>query len=171
MGRIGLFFGTDTGNTRKVAKMIVKLFEEGVVDLHNVAKASIDDVSKYDYLILGTPTLGDGELEENWQSFLPQFDSLDLTGKTVAIYGLGDQDTYGHEFVDAMFFLYEKVTEKGAKVIGSWPTEGYDYTASKAEIDGEFLGLVLDQDNQSELTKDRVAEWIETIKTEMLADA
>lgn len=168
MGQIGLFFGTDTGNTRKVAKMIVKQFDEGVVDLTNVSKATIEDVAKYDYLILGTPTLGDGELEDNWKEFLPQFDQIDLTGKTVAIYGLGDQDGYGHEFVDAMFFIYEKVKERGATVIGTWPTEGYDYTQSKAEIDGEFLGLVIDQDNQSDLTKERVSEWIEMLKPTML---
>ena len=31
MSRIGLFFGTDTGKTRKVAKMIKKKFDDEVM--------------------------------------------------------------------------------------------------------------------------------------------
>jgi len=168
MAKIGLFYGTDTGNTRKVAKMMKKLFDEGDVELYNVSKATIEDVTQYDKLILGTPTLGDGELQDDWIPFLPKFDDIDLTGKTVAIYGLGDQEGYAHEFVDAMFFIYEKVKARGATIIGGWPTDDYEYDKSKAEVDGEFVGLVIDQDNQSDMTKERVEEWIEQIRDDLV---
>ncbi|EIJ42505.1 flavodoxin, long chain [Beggiatoa alba B18LD] len=167
MGTIGLFYGTDTGNTRKVAKTIAKKFGEGVVDIHNVAKATAEDLAKYNSLILGTPTLGDGELEPTWEEFLPKLDEVDLTGKVVAVYGLGDQDGYGHEFVDAMIILYKKAKERGAKLVGSWPTDGYDFTKSKSVVNDEFVGLALDQDNQADMTDERVSEWIEKIRADL----
>ena len=49
---------------------------------------------------------------------------------------------------------------RGAKVVGFWPTDGYDYIASKAEIDGEFVGLVQDLDNQKMLLEDRLETWL-----------
>ena len=56
-------------------------------------------------LILGSSTLGDGDLpglstglsQPSWEEFLPQLVSANLTGKTVAIYGLGDQKKYPNE--------------------------------------------------------------------------
>jgi flavodoxin I len=168
MAKIGLFYGTDTGNTRKVGKLIAKQFDEDVVELYNVADADVAEVTKYNALIFGTPTLGDGELENSWASFLPKLDGIDFSNKTVAIYGLGDQEGYPDEFVDAMIFIYKKVKKLGATIIGSWSTEGYEYVKSRAEIDGKFLGLVIDQDNQKDQTKERVVEWINQIRADLL---
>ena len=168
MAKIGLFYGTETGNTRKVGKLIAKQFDEDVVELHNVAKCSPEDFTKYDSLILGSPTLGDGELENSWADILPKLDGIDLSGKTVAIYGLGDQQGYPDEFVDAMYFIHKKIKKLGATIIGEWPTEGYEFTKSKALADDDhFLGLVIDQDNQKDQTKERVEEWIEQIRDQL----
>ena len=172
MASIGLFFDTDTGNTRKVAKMIKKLFDDDQIELKNIVKVEPADFENYSAFIIGTPTLGEGELPENFDAFLPQLDGVDLSGKTIALFGLGDQEEYGHEFVDGMGILYEKFEELGASFIGAWPTEGYKYTVSRAELEkGEFVGLVLDQDNQSDLTKERVESWIAQIKPEIIAAA
>lgn len=171
MAKIGLFFDTDTGNTRKIAKMIVKLFDEGDIELKNIVKAEPADFENYSALILGTPTLGEGELPENWEAFMPELDAIDFTGKTVALYGLGDQDQYAHEFVDGMGILFEKLEELGASFTGYWPVEGYEYTISRAELDDKFCGLVLDQDNQSDLTKERLETWVEQVKPVLLAAA
>jgi len=168
MPSIGLFFDTDTGNTRKVAKMIKKLFEDDEIDLKNIVKVEPTDFSEYSAYIIGTPTLGDGELPDNFNEFLPQLDDIDFTGKTIALFGLGDQQEYAHEFVDAMGILYEKFEDQGASFIGTWSTEGYEYDISRAETDdGDFVGLVLDQDNQSDLTKERVETWVEQIKPDI----
>ena len=172
MAKIGLFYDTDTGNTRKVAKLIKQQFAEDEIELKAVAKLEVADFDKYSAFILGTPTLGEGELPDNWNELLPQLDGLNFSGKTIALYGLGDQEEYGHEFVDGMGILYEKFEELGASFIGAWPTEGYKYTVSRAELEkGEFVGLVLDQDNQSDLTKERVESWIAQIKPEIIAAA
>jgi flavodoxin I len=172
MAKIGLFFGTDTGNTRKIAKQIKKHFDDDLMAKPiNVNRAEVDDFMAYDYLILGTPTLGEGLLpgmsadceHESWEEFLPTIEDQDFSGKTIAIYGLGDQVTYSEEFVDAIFYLYEFFEERGATLIGRWPVDGYEFEQSAAEVDGEFLGLALDQDNQSGLTDERLAKWLEII--------
>lgn len=176
MARIGIFFGSNTGNTRKIAKMIKKRFpdEDLFADPLNVNKATPELVAGYDRLILGTPTLGEGALpgleadcqNESWAEFLPQLADVDFTGKTVAIYGLGDQEKYPDNFVDAMGELYDFVSERGARVVGAWPTDGYDFIASKAERDGVFIGLVQDLDNQKMLLEDRLESWLRLIATD-----
>lgn len=177
MSKIGIFFGSDTGNTRRVAKSIAKKLGDAADAPVNVTKATVDDLLKYDALILGTPTLGDGELpglssggsSESWEEFLPQLKGADMSGKVVALFGLGDQEGYGHEFVDALIFIYDQVIENGAKVVGAWPTDGYTFEASKAIVDGDFVGLVIDHDNQSDLTDERVDAWLELVKPELEA--
>jgi len=172
MSKIGLFYDTDTGNTRKVAKMIVKKFdEEGLIDLKSITKLEPADFEKYSAFILGTPTLGEGELPENWDAFLPSLDGMDFSGKTIALFGLGDQEEYGHEFVDGMGILYEKFSSLGANFVGFWPLDGYEYSYSAAELEDVFAGLVLDQDNQSEQTPERVEKWVAMIKSELLSAA
>jgi flavodoxin I len=143
----------------------------------NVTKATVDDLLKYDALILGTPTLGDGELPglnsggsaESWEEFLPKLQGVDLSGKVVALFGLGDQEGYGYEFVDALIFIYDQIIECGATVVGAWPTDGYDFEVSKAIVDGDFVGLVIDHDNQKDLTDERIDAWLEIVKPGLLA--
>ncbi|CDH46147.1 MAG: flavodoxin [Candidatus Competibacteraceae bacterium] len=169
MAKIGLFYATDTGNTRKVAKIIKKQFDEGEVALHNVKDASAEDMAQYSALIFGTPTLGDGELPETLTEFLPALDGVDWASKTVALFGLGDQQGYPDEFVDALGIFYKKLKKKGATLIGSWAVDGYEFNKSKAVVNGEFVGLVLDQDNQADLTEERLEEWLEQVKPELLS--
>lgn len=168
MSKIGLFYDTDTGNTRKVAKMIAKHFDEGDVELKAIKKVEPADFDQYHAFIIGTPTLGEGELPENWNEFLPQLEAMDFSGKTIALFGLGDQQEYAHEFVDGLGILYEKFEAQGASFVGFWPQEGYEYDISLAELDDQFVGLVIDQDNQSDLTQERVDTWIAEVKPLLL---
>ncbi|RLU01997.1 flavodoxin [Ketobacter sp.] len=172
MARVGLFFGTTTGKSRKVAKMIKKKFDDEVMAKPvNVNRVEAEEFLSYDFLIIGSPTMGEGELpglssdceEESWEEFLPKLEDADMTGKTVAIYGLGDQVGYPDEFVDAIKELYDFVTERGAKVVGAWPVDGYEFEHSEAVVDGKFLGLALDLDNQSAQTEARLDAWLSII--------
>lgn len=171
MGKIGLFYDTDTGNTRKIAKLIKAQFAEDEIDMKAVAKLEPSDFDKYSAFILGTPTLGEGELPDNWNELLPQLDSMNFSGKTIALYGLGDQEEYGHEFVNGLGLLHEKFEDLGASFVGFWPTEGYEFTVSLGELNGEFVGLVLDQDNQSDLTSERLETWLSDVKPTLIAVA
>ncbi|MFW3346663.1 flavodoxin, partial [Aliarcobacter butzleri] len=42
------------------------------------------------------------------------------------------------------------------KIIGFTSTEGYYHDGSKAQIDDKYVGLVIDEDNQSDLTDERI---------------
>lgn len=169
MTKVGIFFGTDTGNTRRIAKNIADVLTTAIAAKPvNIRNASVSSLLDYDTLILGTPTYGEGQLPglstgnatESWEEFLPKMAGLDLRGKKVAIYGLGNQKGYPGEFVDAMFYLYEQFKQCGATMIGAWDTTGYNFKGSKAVVDGHFIGLALDQENQKDLTSERLEKWL-----------
>lgn len=148
MAEIGIFFGTDSGTTRLIAKKMAKKLGEVASKPLNVNRISVDDMLAYDALILGTPTYGEGQLPSketgvkngSWEEFLPELCKRDLSGKRIALYGLGDQDKYGHRFANALFELYTKLKQAGACIVGAWPTEGYEFTESKAIVGGQFVG-------------------------------
>lgn len=176
MAGIGIFFGTDTGRTRLIARQIAKKLGETAAAPVNIGRTTLADFLAYDRLILGSPTLGAGELpgqstglaQPSWEEFLPQLAGADLRGKTIAIYGLGDQKKYPDEFVDAIGLIHDAVVAAGATVIGRWPTAGYEFAASKA-VDGEdFLGLAIDQINQPLLTEARLDAWLAEITPGLL---
>jgi flavodoxin I len=172
MAKVGIFFGTDTGNTRRVAKDIsIALSTAIAAKPVNIRNASVADLQAYEILILGTPTYGEGQLPglstgnatASWEEFLPTLVGQDFSGKKVAIYGLGNQKGYPNEFIDAVFYLAEQFKQCGAILIGDCSTEGYTFKASKAVANGRFLGLALDQENQKELTPERLANWLKVL--------
>ncbi|MBP8174308.1 MAG: flavodoxin [Aeromonadaceae bacterium] len=176
MAKVGIFFGSDTGKTRKVAKLIQEAFaSDEVAAPVNINKASIDDLLAYEYLILGTPTLGDGQLPgldcdcqgKSWAEFAPELEGADLAGKTVAVFGLGDQKGYPDAFVSAMGELFDIASNAGANMIGYWPNSGYDFADSSALDGDDFVGLAIDQDNQADQTAERVSKWVASIKPQM----
>ncbi len=172
MSRIGLFFSSSTGNTRRIAKAIKKRFEgDTIADALNINKATPELFSSYSYLILGSSTLGAGALPGlstdcmggGWEEFLPQIEHLDFNGKTIALFGLGNQDKYPDEFQDAIGILYEFFNARGAAFSGFWPCDDYSFSASKALVDDEFVGLALDHENQKLLTDARLETWLKLI--------
>lgn len=96
-----------------------------------------------------------------------EFEEIDLTGRPVAIFGLGDQVGYPDTFADAMIFVADQVRKQGGRLVGAWPTEGYSFTRSWAIEDGRFVGLVLDEHNQAELTDTRLQRWAAILQKEL----
>lgn len=166
---IGLFYGSSTCYTEMSAEKIQRYLGEHVVDLYNIADTAVAHMQHYQQLILGIPTWDYGELQEDWEDIWDQLDSVSFEGKTVALFGLGDQVGYPDWFLDAMGYLHNKVLLAGAKVIGYWPNEGYDYNESQAltEDKSQFVGLALDDENQFEQTDTRIAAWCEQLKQDM----
>ncbi len=119
-------------------------------------------------LLFGIPTWYYGEAQCDWDDFFPELEDIDFTDKLVAIFGCGDQEDYAEYFLDAMGQLGEIVENKGAIIVGNWPTEGYEFEASKALVDDDhFIGLGIDEDRQPELTESRVKAWVKQIYNEM----
>jgi flavodoxin I len=167
MSKIGLFYGTQTGNTQTEAELIQKEFGgEGVVTLYDVANFKLSDFENYNNIIVGCPTWNVGQLQDDWDSFYDELDNVDFTGKKVAYFGIGDQVGYADSFQDAIGILEEKISEQGGTTIGYWSTDGYDFNESRAVRDGKFVGLALDEDNQSELTEERIKTWVAGLKSE-----
>jgi flavodoxin I len=167
MSQIGLFFGTTTGKTESVAETIQKEFGgEDVVTLHNIVDLEDNDFADYQYLIIGCPTWDVGELQSDWEGYFTELDEIDFSGKKVAYFGTGDQRGYPDNFQDAMGILSDKITERGGTTVGYWSTDGYDFNESKALRNGKFLGLALDEDNQSDLTDKRIKAWVVELKKE-----
>ncbi len=167
MAKIGIFYGSTDGNTERVSGKIQEAFGgDDEVALHNVSSATADDMAEYDYLILACPTWEIGELQEDWDSFIDEIEDVDYDGKMVTYLGLGDADGYPDTFIDAPGIIHERIADSGAKFVGAWTTDGYEFEESKGIVDGKFLGLVIDEDNQSDLTDDRVSQWVDQLKSE-----
>ena len=166
MSKIGLFYGTQTGKTESIAEMIRDEFGAGEIDMYDMSQVDVSDFDGYNQLIIASPTWDIGELQSDWDAFFPEFDSMDFKGKTVAYFGTGDQLGYSDNFMDAVGILEAKISARGGKTIGYWSTEGYEHTESKAEKNDQFVGLAIDEDNQSELTAERVKTWVAQIKRE-----
>lgn len=166
---IGLFYGSTTGATAAAAKLIQGTFAATLgiaVELLDVADFFLEEMAGFDYLIVGIPTWDIGQLQRDWESVIEEFDQLDLHGKHAALFGLGDQAGYPDTFVDAMVFLADRLEARGAALAGAWPTHGYTFSRSWAVRNGQFVGLVLDDDNQPELTSSRIDGWVRQLAHE-----
>lgn len=176
MNKIGIFFGTNSGTTRLMAKKMAKLLGDVAAKPLNINRTTAEELLQYDALILGTATYGIDQLpgkstdiqDGSWEDFMPQLAGKDLSGKVIALYGLGDQEKYPDRFAHSLIHLYRWGVAGGADVVGQWPTEGYTFKQSPAVVDGQFVGLVLDQQSQSLLTEARLSAWIEAIKPALL---
>ena len=157
---VHVIYGSDSGRTKAAAGKIAAKLNGKVI---NISDATAADFENCDLLVLGSPTYGEGDLQPDWETGVDLIAEADLTGKKVALFGLGDQNTYPDSFVDAMGTLFDAVTEKGAEVVGFTDTKGYEFEGSTAVRDGQFVGLALDQDNQAGKSEKRIASWTSQI--------
>ena len=161
---IAIIYGSDTGATENVAKSIHQKIGEDKADLLEVNKVSPDDFKKYSTILMGVPTWYIGELQSDWDYFFSDFEKIDFTGIKTSYFGLGDQLGYPDSFVDGIGILAKVVLKNGGEVFGSWSTEGYDFDESLGvNPDGDFYGLVVDDDNQHEMTEERIDKWLSQI--------
>ena len=166
MAKIGIFYGSTEGNTERVVNQIQQLLGEEA-ELNNVNSTTADDVQPYPTLIFACPTWEIGQLQEDWESFIDEVENVDYTGKKVTFVGVGDADGYPDTFLDAIGIIHDRIKDKGATFIGAWPTEGYNFSASRGVIDGKFIGLAIDEENQKNLTAGRVEKWVAQLKGEL----
>ena len=164
-----IFFATSTGKTEDVADRLTQLLPgTESKDVDNID--SIDELISAEALICCVPTWNTGSDEARsgtaWDDLAQEIPDKDFAGKSVAIVGLGDSSSYSDYFCDAMEELYTAFLQSGAKLIGKVPTSGYTYDDSKSVIDGKFCGLPIDEDNESELTDQRLQAWVQQITAE-----
>lgn len=159
-----ILYGSSGGNASGVAERIKEAYGDAkLIDVADADASSLDA----DFLILGTSTWGIGDLQDDFEDFISTLEEADLSEKTVALFGLGDQEGYPDTFSDGMGVLYETISGKCKKIIGATSTDGYEFDESRSEVNGKFVGLVIDEDNQSDLTEERIEKWVAQIKSEL----
>ncbi len=165
MKKTVIIYGSSTGTCQNIAEIIATKL--GVSDILDVAKVTASQISAYDNLILGTSTWGAGEMQDDWYDGIKELKNANLNGKTVALFGCGDSQSYSDTFCDGMGEIYRELQSSGCNIIGSTPTDGYTYDNSTAVADGRFVGLAIDDVNESDLTENRIDAWIASIKDQL----
>lgn len=164
MKSVAIIYGSSTENTKHAAEKIADRLSAYSPTLVDIYDGDEEAFLTHDVLILGISTWGVKDLQDDWSDFYSKLENLDLTGKTVALFGLGDSFIYPDSFIDAVGILYETVSEKGCTVVGQVSPEGYHFDYSRALKDGVFVGLPLDDDNDPGLTDERIEKWVESLK-------
>lgn len=157
--KTAIFFGSTTGTTEMVAGKVGELLGAEVFPA-----SEIDKVEEFEFAIFATSTWGMGDLQDEWFDALDKLKTKNLTGKKVALIGVGDQEGFGDTFVDGIGTIYEEIKDMGINLVGKTSTDGYSFGGSKAVVDDEFVGLVIDDNNQSDLTDERINAWVEKVK-------
>ncbi len=165
---IAIFYGSSTCYTEMASEKIAAEIGEERVDIYNIANEPIATASLYKNIIMGIPTWDYGELQEDWEEVWPELDKLNLEGKKIALFGLGDQLGYPEWFLDSMGYLHDKLITRNATIIGYWPNTGFNFTSSKALTEDKtlFVGLALDDENEFDKTPERIRIWCEKILPE-----
>ena len=157
--KTAIFFGSTTGTTEMIAQKVGELLGAEVYSANE-----IDKVEEYDFVIFATSTWGMGDLQDDWYDALEKLKTKNLSGKKVGLIGIGDQEGFGDTFVDGIGTIYEEIKDMGITLVGKTSTEGYNFGNSKAVVDEEFVGLVINENNQSDLTDERIKNWVEKVK-------
>ena len=168
MKKTAIFYSFNTHKTAQVANKIKELWD-GQIDEINVEKATDDQLMAYDNYILGVPTWWDGELPNYWDELVPAIEDMSFKGKTFAIFGNGDQKGYTDNFGDAVGIMAELIEQQGGKVVGYTDSKDYEFDSSKALKGDEFVGLILDFENQARKTNSRIKNWVKQIADQMVS--
>ena len=170
---IGIFYGSTTCYTEMAAEKIQAqlnaLFDDDLVEMHNIKDVNLSKTREFDVVLFGISTWDFGELQEDWESHWDDVYRLDLSGKIIALFGLGDQLGYGDWFQDALGMLHDAIAPMDCRIIGYWPNQGYEFAESKAltEDKSQFVGLSLDDENQYDETESRIEAWCEQLLVDM----
>ncbi len=161
--KVGIFYSFNTGKTRSVGERILKEFGSSAESI-DIEDVGVSKFFEYDLIIIGASTWYDGKLPDYWDDILPDLENADFKNTNVAIFGLGNQQAYPDYFGDSIFALAEVLEPLGAKLLGFTSTDGYTFNASKSVRDGKFMGLLIDEESQPELTKERISNWVKQLK-------
>ena len=173
MSKIGIFCGTAGGTSMLVAEALAEAFAIEEDDVINMEE-DFDDVEQfeeYDVLFIGSSTWGQGDVHFSWVDAQLEMEDeeVDLSGKTVALFGAGDCVKHGEHFCSAIGKLHKTFTALGAKPVGYVDKSDYDYEFSLAEMEDKLCGLAIDQHNEEDKTETRIANWIDSLKTQIPA--
>jgi len=167
MKKIGIFYGSTTGTTAKIAAGIAERLGVGPEDIHDVAETAPSKVGDYDVVILGASTWGAGDLQEDMATFIDGLKAMDLSKTEVALFGCGDENM-ADTFCNSVGEMYHRLHDTHAEFFAPFENDPYSYTHSDSDFKGMTVGLCIDQANHPELTEQRLDAWCEAIKQEII---
>lgn len=157
-----IVYGSSTGTCEDLAGRIAAKLEGA--EVINVANLDSDTVDAAENLILGTSTWGAGDMQDDWYDGINVIQTSDLSGKTVAIFGCGDAESYPDTFCGGMKEIYDAAEAVGATIVGKVAASNYSVDDTPAVVDGEYVGLAIDEVNDYAKTDERIDAWVEQIK-------
>jgi len=146
------------------------------IEIDEVQGSVAEQFSKFDALVVGTPTWNTGaDMERSgtgWDEiYYSEMQDLNIAGKKVAVFGLGDSISYAENYADATGELHDVFEKLGCKMIGYTSQEGYEHEDSKSIRGDQFCGLLLDAENFEDLTEGRVQNWVAKLKDEGMLES
>ena len=156
-----IVYGSTTGSCREYAEKIAAKLNAEATDVVNI---DAQKLAEYDNLLLGTSSWGAGEMQDDWYEGVKALKAADLSGKTIALFGCGDSEGYSDTFCGGMSELYEAVVNSGAHLVGQVDASAYSYDDSESVIDGKFMGLALDINEEDAKTEERISNWLDDIR-------
>jgi flavodoxin I len=171
MKKTALLYWAPGGNVEKAAKEIYGYFDSGSVEMDTVAGFDVGRLDEFDQFIFGCATIGaeiwlDVRADNKWNEFFVKTENTSFAGKKFAIFGLGDQVRYPDHYVDSLGYMKEEIEKRGGLIVGKWPTKGYTFSDSEGVSEGMFYGLALDEDQQAELSSERIKQWVVLLRKE-----
>ncbi len=170
MNKTALLYSPEGGNVNRVTIKLGEIIGNEKVDIIPVRKVVKGELDKYKQIIFVGSTVGadhwsNETIEDEWQEFFLKRDEISFENKKLAIVGLGNSVLYPEHFADGMAHLHNKITKKNGKIYGFVDAKDYTFTDSEAvNSDGFFCGLAIDEDNEEELTTERLEKWISVLK-------
>lgn len=139
MDKVHVIFGSTTGMTAAAADKIAAALGAKTINISSADASAFDA----DLLVLGSSTWGIGELQDDWAARLDDV-KANFAGKKVAVFGLGDSQGFADSFCVAAETIANAAKDAGATLVG--------------EI------LKIDDTNEPDLTDDKIAAWVKTVK-------
>ncbi len=168
MANVTIIYGSSTGATENIARKLAEAFDgSSVMDAAQLNEAAVASFKDADLVLFGGSTWGYGDLQDDWHAKMGLFEGADFAGVKVGVFGTGDQESYPDTFVDTIGILAEAAEKAGATIVGKTSQDGYTFDESRAARDGELLGLAIDEENQGDMTDDRVAAWVSQLSSEI----
>jgi len=117
MGNAIIVFGSKQGKTARMASIISTILEERSIQVtsKNVYEANPEELKNYKFIILGSSTWSDGDLQSDFIDFERQMDNLILKGHFGAVFGSGSSRF--RFFCEAVRILEAKLRSLGAKIM------------------------------------------------------
>ena len=161
MAKIIVIYGSSTGACEGFANQIAAKLDAEAVEVSTVTTEQLEEA---DVLVLGSSTWGLGELQDDWYDGVNTLKEANLNGKKVALFGCGDASSYPDTFCDAIGLIYQEIENAGCEFVGAVSTDGYSFDSSVSVVDGNFIGLALDDVNDGDLNDERIENWVAQIK-------